>query len=173
MLRLTRLKAFFRFAVTADWIATSPAKGLRPPKPDTPPTMPLTNEDFRSLLEAAADMPRERALLMMRYSGLAIGDAVTLSRGALQGGLLRMRRTKSGEFVICPLPSAVVEALGQVAHGGGYFFWAGVSARETVSKYWERRLRRVAALAGITGFRSHRLRDTFGVRLLVGELSMQ
>ena len=107
-LRLALLKRFFDFTVDAGWTAESPAAKLKPPKNDTPPTMPLSREEIRAMFAAAGGATRERALLMlMRYSGLAIRDAATLRRDAVDGPLLMMRRAKSGELVICELPRPV------------------------------------------------------------------
>lgn len=65
--------------------------------------------------EARAEgMARERALLM-RYSGLAIQDAVTLTTSALEGDLLTLRRAKSGTRVLCCLPEPVADTLGRIA----------------------------------------------------------
>ena len=67
------LKAFFSFAKTEGWTGPSPAKGLRAPKPDTRPTMPLCADEIAALLSAAERKPWEQALLLvLRYSGLAI-----------------------------------------------------------------------------------------------------
>ncbi len=95
-LRLALLKRFFKFAVDASWIAESPAANLKAPKNDAQPTMPLAREEIRAMFAAAGGATRERALLMlMRYSGLAIRDATTLRRDAIDGPLLTMRRAKS------------------------------------------------------------------------------
>ena len=76
--RLSRLKAFFSFASDEGWIEASPLHGVRMPKSDARPTMPLSVDEMEAMLAAARGMPREQALLLvLRYSGLAIGDAAT------------------------------------------------------------------------------------------------
>ena len=52
-LRITKLKAFFRFAVEAGWIPKSPAAQLRAPQERSQPTMPLSRLEMRLMLEAA------------------------------------------------------------------------------------------------------------------------
>ena len=52
-LRLKLIKAFFRFAVRSEWIASSPAENLQPPKQNDHPTLPLSQAEVEALLEAA------------------------------------------------------------------------------------------------------------------------
>lgn len=174
-LRITKLKAFFRFAVDAGWIENSPAALLRAPRDRSAPTMPLSRVEMRLLFKAAAPYHKERALLMlMRYSGLAIRDATTLRRDAIDGSLLTLRRAKSNELVLCSLPDPVLEELKGVADPErGHFFWTGNSLPETVARYWRSRLQRIAKLAGIKDFRTHRLRDTFAVELLLAGVAIE
>ena len=53
--------------------------------------------------------------MLMRYSGLAIRDAATLRRDAIQGGLLTLRRAKTNELVLCALPDPVLVELNAIA----------------------------------------------------------
>ncbi len=168
-LHLRLLRAFFNFTVRAGWLSASPAANLRAPKQNATPNMPLAQGEVQALLTAAEETPKERALiLLMRYSGLAIRDAVTLSREAIdRAGHLTLRRAKSGELVMVRLPVPVLEALGRFSPvSERHYFWRGAGLPETATKYWRRRLYRVADRAGVEGFRPHRLRDTFAVELL-------
>ena len=173
--RLARIKAFFAFAVGEGWVAESPARRLRAPKGNAPPTMPLSVAEMRMLLlSAESTSPRDLAfVLLMRYSGLAIQDAATLARDKLDGTLLTLRRGKSGELVQVDLPEPVVAALESLPADGRHYFWTGKSAPVTAAKLWRNRLRSVAANAKVENFRSHRLRDTFAVELLLGGVAMQ
>lgn len=79
-------KGFFLFAHREKWITENPIQGLKPPRPDSPPTMPLSEDEMERLVAAAPAGRRERALiLLIRYSGLAISGAATLPRAALAG----------------------------------------------------------------------------------------
>ena len=173
--RLSQVKAFFRFAAERGWASTSPVEGLRPPRGDSLPTMPLTIPQMRALLAAVARQAKERALLLLlRYSGLAIGDAVTLRRESLVGTELTLRRAKSGELVMVDLPLAVVGALARLrGPSPDYFFWSGKGQPVSSAKYWRARLRSVAERAGVAGFHPHRLRDTFAVALLTAGVSIE
>ena len=175
-LRLKQLKAFFAHALREGWIAESPVQGMRAPKNDSRPTNPLEPSEVRALLEASERKPREQALiLLLRYSGLSIGDAATLSRHAVQdNGDLVLRRAKTGELVTVALPAKVAAALDAVRKPGReHYFWTGRSAAFTVAGYWRQRLKQVAADAGVAGFHPHRLRDTFAVSLLLKGVLMQ
>ena len=168
--RLAQLKAFFTFAESEGWVEESPVSGIRSPKPDSRPTMPLSVDDVRAMLEASAGKPKEHALLLLlRYSGLAISDAVTLERSAVHSsGELILRRAKSGELVTVLLPGEALAALKAIEPPARrHYFWTGESDPVTACKYWRNRLKLVAIDAGIDGFHPHRLRDTFAVELLL------
>lgn len=174
--RLSQLKAFFGYAEREGWVEQSPVQGIRSPKPDSRPTIPLETDEVRALLAASKRQPREHALiLLMRYSGLAIRDAATLSRDAIQpDGDLVLRRAKTGELITVALPAVVIAALDAARPPGRrHFFWTGKSEAVSVAKYWRRRLKQVAARAGVKGFHPHRLRDTFAVALLLEGVLMQ
>ena len=174
-LRLSKLKAFFRFAVDEGWLAASPAKRLRPPRNDARPTLPLTLAERRALVLAASSVSGSvRAfVLLRRYSGLAIQDTATLARERLEGTLLTLRRGKSGELVQVDLPDVVVEALAAVPREGPHYFWTGKSQPVTAAKLWARRLTAVGKQAQIAKFRSHRLRDTFAAELLLAGVALE
>ena len=173
-LRLVLLRRFFGFAVDEGWIAESPAERLKPPKNDAAPTMPLARDEIRAMFAAAGGATRERALLMlMRYSGLAIRDASTLRRDALNGADLTVRRAKSGELVMCTLPVPVADELEIWGRDRPHFFWTGTSRPGTVANYWRQRLAQIAEKANVEGFRTHRLRDTFAVELLLADVSIE
>ena len=142
---VAQLRAFFAFARKEGWTQESPLEGIRKPKCDARPTMPLSRAEMRALLAAAATTPREQALLLvLRYAGLAIRDAVTLRRDALQpSGDLILRRAKSGELVTVALPEQVVAALEAAAWPGReQYFWTGRSDPGTAVNYWRSRLSR-------------------------------
>jgi integrase/recombinase XerD len=167
------LCVFFRFAHDSGWIGTNIAKKLKPPKTKDRPTMPLTREEVTTILAACDDYPdklnaiRLRALvLLLRYSGLRIGDAVTLPRDRISNGKLFLYTAKSGTPVYCPLPSIVTSALQLIPTVGQYFFWTGKSKIKSVVGDWQRSLKRLFKLAGVPSAHAHRFRDTFSVELL-------
>ncbi len=53
-------------------------------------------------------------MLLLRYSGLRIRDAVTLPRNRVQGDKLFLFTAKTGTPVYCPLPPIVLNALNAI-----------------------------------------------------------
>ncbi|MEE8177497.1 MAG: phage integrase SAM-like domain-containing protein, partial [Acidobacteriota bacterium] len=122
--KLEYLRAFLRFAQENEWIQANPARKIKNPKVTHRPTMPFTREEMIRILAACERYPdgqgrtgqanaeRLRALvLLLRYSGLRIQDAATLSRDHVADGKLFLYTAKTGTPVYCPLPDFVVNAL--------------------------------------------------------------
>ncbi|MCY4586951.1 MAG: tyrosine-type recombinase/integrase [Bryobacterales bacterium] len=174
-LRLTLLRTFFRFAVKEGWIDHFPMSNVLNPKVVSNPTLPFNRDEMLSLVVAAEDHIQEKALiLLMRYAGLSIQDAVTCSRNHINGDTLILRRAKTGELVIAYLPDPVIESLRSITlNRSPYFFWSGESKPATATKFWRQRLKAVARKAGVADFKPHRLRDTFAVELLSNDVSIE
>lgn len=182
--KLERLRSFFRFAQARKWIADNPAQALKKPKIVLCPTLPFTREEMERIL-AAADtyvqaatcdsMRRTRALvLLMRYSGLRIGDAVGLETERVKGDRLFLRTQKTGVAVNLILPDFVVQELQAIPHASlARFFWDGESSLESATRGWHKRLTVVFRAAKIANARPHRFRDTFAVELLLAGVPME
>jgi integrase len=185
-----RLIAFLWFCVRMDWITKNPAILLKRVRVESVPTGYFTKEEFRALVDATFTYgdwrgghdfehrrDRLRALiLLMRWSGLAITDAVTLERERLSdGGNLFLYRAKTGVPVYVPLPPEVHALLRSLPSANPhYFFWSGNGDRETAKRGWVRSLALLfknAALKNPDGTlkrcHSHMFRDTFAVELLL------
>ena len=149
--------------------------GLKPPRSRSKPVMPLSREEFRALIAASVAKPKEQALLLlMRFSGLSIIDAVTLRRDAIRGNELTLRRAKSGELVMLYIPDLVIVSLERIKRPGHmYFFWTGSSQPATAANYWRIRLNLIARKAGVKNFRTHRLRHTFAVEALIADVDIK
>ncbi|MCI0724911.1 MAG: site-specific integrase [Acidobacteria bacterium] len=175
---LERLRAFFRFCQESGWVKESPARGLKNPRVTQSPTLPFDSAEIVKILKACdgynAKHPkagrlqahRVKALvLLLRYSGLRIRDAVTLERDRITNGKLMLYQAKTGTAVYCPLPPLVVQAL-ECLPATRYFFWSGESDPKSAVGDWQRTLRRVFTLAEVPSGHAHRFRDTFAVELL-------
>jgi integrase len=67
-------------------------------------------------------------VLLLRYSGLRIGDATQLDVNRIQKNKLLLHTEKTGVLVYCVLPDMVVKALDAAPHSSThYFFWTGKS----------------------------------------------
>lgn len=178
-----RVRSFLRYCFEAQWIARIPA--LPKIKIDEPPTMPLTTVEYTRLLDAVFGTvanPEQRdkvhALLqLMRRSGLAIRDALTLKRGEIQydneKDLHRIvtSRQKTGTHVSVPIPADVARELLKVLNGNRqYVFWSGKGEEESITKNWAKYYIapcfKAAKITNDGHMMSHRLRDTFAVDLL-------
>lgn len=178
-----RVRSFLRYCYECQWIPRIPA--LPKIKIDEPPTMPLTAEEYTRLLDSIyavearwSNETRRKihALFqLMRWSGLAIQDALTLERGELQrdtkGKLYRIvtSRQKTGVHVSVPIPPVVAKELLAVLNGNPkHFFWTGEGEPKTLTNDYGRYIRPIFEAAGLNGgqMKSHRLRDTFAVDML-------
>lgn len=179
--KLESLRTFFKFCHQRGWIDSNPAASLKMPNNTEPPIEPFTQDQMTAILGAIPHYPtrgtgkinavRLRALvLLLRYSGLRIGDAVTISRDRIDNGRLFLRTAKTGTRVFVPLPNIVTDALGQCP-GKQYPFWTGDSKRKSVIGNWQRALGRLFELANIDGH-AHRFRHTFACELLMAGATM-
>jgi integrase/recombinase XerD len=176
-----RLRAFLRYCYEAQLIDRVPK--LSPIKVDEAPTLPLSSVQYKKLLKAIPNefngnkAARVHALVrLMRYSGLAIRDAVTLKRDELQKnpgkGLYKVvtSRQKTGTHVSVAIPDEVaaeIMAAMELNKNPLYAFWnTGTGKPQTAVTNWQHDLRQVFRAAGMPEGHPHQLRDTFAVALL-------
>jgi len=176
-----RLRGFLRYCYESRLIDRVPV--LSPIKVDEPPTLPLSDKQYEKLLEVIpTEFPspksvRVRALIrLMRFSGLAIRDVVTLTRTELQRdskhGLHRIvtSRQKTGTHVSVPIPPDVAEeviAAMKLNESKNHIFWnTGTGKPQTAVTNWQHDLRQVFRAAKQPNGHPHQLRDTFAVNLL-------
>lgn len=187
-----RMTGFFWFCIRADWITSNPTNNLGRISVTQTPTDYFTREEYEKLLNATyhyrenrgetiggTNSTRMRTLLMlMRWSGLRIRDALTLERTRLINDNLLLYQAKTGTPVYVPLPPQVADALRTVPDGAKpnprYFFWSGNGLPKSAVADYQRSFRRVFNLAGLekpdgSAKRCfpHMLRDTFAVEMLL------
>lgn len=185
--KLERLRGFFRFALDSKWVSENYASKIVNPKVTDRPTLPFSREEMIQILAScdrygenrgqtgSSDERRVRALvLLLRYTGMRIGDAVTLKRMRIKGNKLFLYTAKTGTPVYCPLPNTVIEALeASPRTNEDYFFWTGESKTKSTVGNWQRALKRLFRLAGVPGGHAHRFRDTFAVELLLAGVPIE
>jgi len=172
--KLERLRSFYRFAQESAWVPENLAAKLRRPVVPVKPTLPFSPDEMQAMLGACDFYPdklnalRLRALvLLLRYSGLRIGDAASLPVSRIQAGSLFLYTAKTGTPVRLPLPPVVLDALAMVPRvSAAHYFWSGESKKETLPWIWGRSLAKLFKLAKVKNGHAHRLRDTFAVELL-------
>ena len=160
-----RLIGFFYYGMRLGWIKSNPAALLGRIRAEGPPTDYFPKVEFdlildstyiyqpKGWLECRNQATRLRILiLLMRWSGLAIRDAVTLERRRLNDkDELFLYRAKTGNPVYIPLPHDVAEALRSIPPGPSpnprYFFWSGNGSPKSVVDNWQRSFRRLFTMA--------------------------
>lgn len=179
--KLERLRAFFRFAQKRKWVSENPAADLKAPRITLCPTMPFTQPEMLRILAAienykdefpgrgAENARRMRALvLLLRYTGMRIGDATSLTAERIEGNRLFLYTQKTGVPVNTVLPDFVVKALDATPKTSEkHFFWDGELKLETIVGSWRKRCARLFELAKVENGHPHRFRDTFAVELLL------
>ncbi len=175
-LNIQILRKFCRFAVKLNWIAMNPAAELQMPKGQQRPTLPFTGDEWERIL-AAFNKYEVRVgrigarrlyafVMLMRYSGVRIGDCVRSEKSWIQQDRICFYTQKTNTPIRNKLPSRVVDLLDSLPlNSGRYFFWTGMSTLHSAVGKWQRRLRVLFDLAGIPDGHSHRFRDTYAFDL--------
>jgi integrase/recombinase XerD len=179
--KLELVRCFLRFAHDAGWIAENPARKLKSPKITAHPTLPFTQDEMVKILAALDNYSSGRnhrrmyaLVLLLRHSGLRIGDAVTLSRERINGDKLFLYTSKAGTPVYCPLPPFVITALeAAIGPSERFYFWTGNGKVKTIISDWQAKLKKLFELAGVAGGHAHRFRDTFATELLLASVPLE
>lgn len=189
--KVERLRALFSFALARKWIEENPAKAIKLPKVSICPTMPLTHEEMVKILAACdglqvSSQPSARLgahrlktlILLMRYTGMRVSDAVTFSTDRLDGKRLFLYTQKTGVPVYTVLPDSILKALEATPRvTETNYFWSGNGKRQTAVCDWQGKIKNVFDLAGISkgmgNAVSHRFRDTFAVELLLAGVPIE
>jgi integrase/recombinase XerD len=185
--KLERLRSFFLFAHESNWINENPARKLKGPKLVLRPTLPFTDQEMVRILGALdpyieqtdsrgkENARRLRALvLVLRYSGMRMGDVVRLTADQVNGNKLLLHTQKTGIQVSAVLPefvASLLETSPKVA--GKCFLWSGTGKLDVIVGSWQRRLRKLFSMAGVSDGHAHRFRHTFAVSLLIAGIPME
>jgi integrase/recombinase XerD len=189
--KVERLRALFAFALARKWVSENPAKDIKQPKISICPTMPLTSADMVAILTACDTLQAKSQdsgklgaarlktlILLMRYTGMRVSDAVTFSTDRLDGKRLFLYTQKTGVPVYTVLPDSILAALDATPRvTDTRYFWSGNGKKQTAVCDWQGKIKTVFDLAGISkglgNAVSHRFRDTFAVELLLAGVPIE
>src|SRR5260370_951606 len=134
------------------------------PKFSICPTMPLTHDEMVKILTACDGLQistpiegklnahRLKTLVVpMRYTGMRVSDAVTLTTDRLDGKRLFLYTQKTGVPVYTVLPDSVLNTLETTPRiTDARYFWSGQAKPETAICHWQQRLKKGVDLASVT-----------------------
>lgn len=179
--KLEALRTFFKFVRDSGWLASNPAAAIKSPKVVEGTTLPYTKPEVERVLAACNEYPHEdhpnkywgeRLLaltLLLRYSGLRIADAVTITKQSIQDGRLILRTAKTGVAVRVLLPKPCLDALEGIG-SGEFYFWSGKGTKKSIVGDYQRAFKKLYEIAKVEHGHAHRWRDTFAVELLLARV---
>jgi integrase len=191
------MKGFFSYATRIGLIPSDPCHALGSISIKSKQTLPLNREQFNQLLEATErhdakqteDFEKYGAalkviFLVMRWTGLRLIDVLMLRRSALVGNRLVLTTQKTKVKTSPILPGGIVTALLELkplpSTGKDYFFSSGSIHHLSLTSMWTARiheLNRFLSFKDDRGqpmeFRSHMLRDTFAIEMLLSGMSLE
>jgi integrase len=196
------IRRFFRWTVDADHLEKDPSRLMKRAKYDLERTRPLTANQFEQVLAATYDLDAGRNLvlkvpeygrdlraifLLQRWTGIRIIDALMLKRNAIKDGKMRLRTKKTGAWIKNrKLPEVVLRALAEIPIEQehvrpSYYFWSRTcSDADNLTTIWAGHIRDLNAYLDLRDdegermeFRSHMLRDTFAVELLLAGMPIE
>jgi integrase/recombinase XerD len=194
---LSLIKAFFSWATRVELINRDPSTVLKPSPVERVQTTPLTREQFKEVIVATYAYDEKRPpggplhgrdmraiLLLQRWTGLRIIDVLMLPRSGIQGNRLKLKTQKTRAEVDRILPDEVVAAFSDLPQRSyvhpDYFFWSKGCKRENLTVMWVGRVRRlnkhlslVDERGQLLPFRSHMLRDTYAVEMLLAGVPLE
>jgi integrase/recombinase XerD len=112
-------------------------------------------------------------ILLLRYSGMRIGDTVGCGVDRIEGNRLFLYTQKTNTPVYCVLPDFVIKAHDATPRTSErFYFWSGASTLRSAVGKWQRRLQRLFKLAEVPQGHAHRFRDSFACGLLEAGVPM-
>ena len=143
-----RLKQFFKQCYELGF-PSNPAANLKRPiikREDKIPVVAFCKKEQEALIEAVADDDFLLTFtLTLKYTGLAMVDAMHLGPNKLHGDRIITRRKKTDKRVVVKLPPELVQRFNQLpVQAGGYWFWnriKGDSKHESATGNMRRLLR--------------------------------
>jgi integrase len=184
-LNIQMLRKFFRFCIQRGWLQRNLASDLETPRVKSRPTLPFSHDEWTRILRALrlfgakAQLPVAQRLyalvLLLRYSGMRIGDAVRCETTWIAGNRISFLTQKNNVHVRNKLPQFVIETLWATPRRSeSHFFWNGTAAIQTAIGNSQGRLQKLFTIAGIRNGHPHRFRDTYAFDMAHnGEMTLE
>lgn len=183
---LKTMRLFFKRGILRKWITADPSVVIafkpEPSKKSKKDVKYFTAEQMEAIIDAVNDYERMPAynklrlkalVLVMRWSGLRISDAIRLRRENFKKDVLFVETKKSKTPVQIPIPAEVMNLLSQLnPYLGGYLFWNRRSDESSISTCEHNFGVLLTDLFVKAGVKedvrqvSHRFRNSFAVDLL-------
>jgi integrase len=171
-LYIQMLRRFYHFCQKRHFIETNDAKDLEMPTVKSRPTMPFSTDEWVRILEALPEYEKRAGqvaahrlrafVLLLRFSGMRIGDCVRCEPSWIDGNRISFVSQKTAVKVRNKLPAVVIETLKTLPlKNGRYFFWSGGCSHHGVIGKWQKKLQILFRLAGVQGGHAHRFRSTY------------
>lgn len=157
---LAALRRACSLAYKADWITDAGLyKRISLLPGETKRTVWLTAADVRKLVASAKYQRTKDLILLLAYTGLRLGELLTLKKQDVRAGVIHVRTGKTGEMRTIPVHPAIKDAVKRLPLEG---------ARRNIqaSFAWARKK------AGMDHVRIHDLRHTFGSWLAQQEIQL-
>ena len=202
-LYVSHMHRFFKWAVNADHLEKDPSRLLKRHKEKPEQTQPLTGMDqFEAILAATFQLDENRyterptpeygrdlraIFEAQRWTGIRLIDALMLKHSSIKDGRVTLRTKKTGAHIVGrKLPKRVLDALAAIPARQdhvrpGYYFWsAGCDDADNLTITWAQRIKKLNDYLDLRDedgkqmtFRSHMLRDTFAVELLLAGMPIE
>src|SRR5205823_2504746 len=93
---LERIRSFFKFCIDREWTTKNPAKNIKVKvKPN--PRLPFSEQEVQNIISKAKDDRELAFLLVLRHTGLRIGDASLLRSNQFDGDRIYIPATQKAK----------------------------------------------------------------------------
>ena len=162
---LDTMRGLFRWALDAELVEIDPTASVKnPPRPKTAGFRAWTEDDIAAFERRWPAGSRERVWLhVLLYTGLRRGDAVTLGRQHVRGGVATLRTEKNDTEVNIPILPILAETLA-IGPTGDLAFIVGERGRPLTKESFGNCFKQACIAAGLMRHSAHGVRKAGATR---------